>query len=124
MLILFYAQEKKSYLGFIPTDQAQFVERIRQVIQQQKSEQQKGRQIQLQQQQQMQQQQIPGAAQSGNQFLSFLKSPVRWLLIFLNAFLKMSKYIDNCDATSIFGLLSQTKLDKALLKAIIRLVGT
>jgi hypothetical protein len=39
--------------------QTQFVERIRQVIQQQKSEQ-KGRQIQLQQQQQMQQQ-LPGA---------------------------------------------------------------
>ena len=79
VLILFYAQEKKSYLGFIPTDQAQFVERIRQVIQQQKSEQQKGRQIQLQQQQQMQQQQIPGAVQSGNQIFRGM-SPAKWLI--------------------------------------------
>ena len=65
VLILFYAQEKKSYLGFIPTDQTQFVDRIRQVIQQQKSEQ-KGRQMQ-QQQLQQQQQQLPtsGANVSG-----------------------------------------------------------
>ena len=39
MLILLYSNDKKAYLGFIPNDQAQFVDRIRMVIQQQKSKQ-------------------------------------------------------------------------------------
>jgi len=39
VLILLYSNDKKAYLGFIPNDQAQFVERIRMVIQQQKSKQ-------------------------------------------------------------------------------------
>ncbi|XP_014485154.1 PREDICTED: mediator of RNA polymerase II transcription subunit 25-like isoform X2 [Dinoponera quadriceps] len=37
VLILLYTAEKKSYLGFIPNDQGAFVERLRKVIQQQKS---------------------------------------------------------------------------------------
>lgn len=37
VLILLYTAEKKSYLGFIPNDQAAFVERLRTVIQRQKS---------------------------------------------------------------------------------------
>ena len=39
VLILLYSNDKKAYLGFIPNDQAQFVDRIRMVIQQQKSKQ-------------------------------------------------------------------------------------
>ncbi|XP_032691032.1 mediator of RNA polymerase II transcription subunit 25-like [Odontomachus brunneus] len=37
VLILLYTADKKSYLGFIPNDQTAFVERLRKVIQQQKS---------------------------------------------------------------------------------------
>ena len=32
-MLLLYAIEKKSYLGFIPTDQSAFVDRLRKVIQ-------------------------------------------------------------------------------------------
>lgn len=71
VLILLYSNEKKTYLGFIPNDQTQFVERIRKVIQQQKMEQaqnQQSRQMQLQQQQQGmmgQQQQQPQMMMGG-----------------------------------------------------------
>ncbi len=34
MLILLYSNDKKTYLGFIPNDQVQFVDSIRRVIQQ------------------------------------------------------------------------------------------
>ncbi|XP_022903004.1 mediator of RNA polymerase II transcription subunit 25-like [Onthophagus taurus] len=37
VLILLYTAEKQAYLGFIPNDQAAFVDRLRKVIQQQKS---------------------------------------------------------------------------------------
>lgn len=37
MIILLYTSEKKGYLGFIPTDQVGFVEKLRKVIQQQKN---------------------------------------------------------------------------------------
>lgn len=37
VLILLYTPEKKAYLGFIPNDQGAFVDRLRKVIQQQKS---------------------------------------------------------------------------------------
>lgn len=37
VLLLLYTVDKKSYLGFIPNDQTAFVERLRKVIQQQKS---------------------------------------------------------------------------------------
>ncbi|KAK5643320.1 hypothetical protein RI129_007165 [Pyrocoelia pectoralis] len=37
VLILLYTAEKRAYLGFIPNDQAAFVDRLRKVIQQQKS---------------------------------------------------------------------------------------
>lgn len=37
MLILLYTAEKRAYLGFIPNDQNAFVDRLRKVIQQQKS---------------------------------------------------------------------------------------
>ena len=37
VLILLYSNEKKAYLGFIPNDQVSFVDRIRTVIQQQKT---------------------------------------------------------------------------------------
>merc|ERR1719186_2246418 len=40
VLILLYSNDKKAYLGFIPNDQASFVDRIRTVIQQQKTGQQ------------------------------------------------------------------------------------
>ncbi len=72
VLILLHSSEKKAYLGFIPHEQVQFVDRIRKVIQQQKVEQQQqqqqnqGRQQQQQQQQmnpQMQQQQMGGPQQ-------------------------------------------------------------
>lgn len=35
--MLLYTVDKKSYLGFIPNDQTAFVERLRNVIQQQKT---------------------------------------------------------------------------------------
>ncbi|XP_020293068.1 mediator of RNA polymerase II transcription subunit 25 [Pseudomyrmex gracilis] len=37
VIILLYTSEKKGYLGFIPTDQVGFVEKLRKVIQQQKN---------------------------------------------------------------------------------------
>lgn len=37
VLILLYTAEKRAYLGFIPNDQVAFVDRLRKVIQQQKS---------------------------------------------------------------------------------------
>ncbi|XP_060532010.1 mediator of RNA polymerase II transcription subunit 25 isoform X2 [Cylas formicarius] len=37
VLILLYTQDKRAYLGFIPNDQVAFVDRLRKVIQQQKS---------------------------------------------------------------------------------------
>lgn len=37
VLILLYTSEKRAYLGFIPNDQTAFVDRLRKVIQQQKS---------------------------------------------------------------------------------------
>lgn len=37
VLILLYTTEKRAYLGFIPNDQAAFVDRLRKVIQQQKN---------------------------------------------------------------------------------------
>lgn len=38
VLLLFYTMnEKRAYLGFIPNDQAAFVDRLRKVIQQQKN---------------------------------------------------------------------------------------
>lgn len=37
VLILLYTAEKKTYLGFIPNDQTAFVDRLRKVIQQQKT---------------------------------------------------------------------------------------
>lgn len=37
MLILLYTAERKAYLGFIPNDQVAFVDRLRKVIQQQKT---------------------------------------------------------------------------------------
>jgi hypothetical protein len=37
VLILLYTAEKRAYLGFIPNDQAAFVDRLRKVIQQQKT---------------------------------------------------------------------------------------
>ncbi|XP_019877940.1 mediator of RNA polymerase II transcription subunit 25 isoform X2 [Aethina tumida] len=40
VLILLYTSDKRAYLGFIPNDQAAFVDRLRKVIQQQKSTQQ------------------------------------------------------------------------------------
>ena len=39
VLMLLYSPEKKAYIGFIPNDQAGFVDRIRKVIQQQKTKQ-------------------------------------------------------------------------------------
>jgi len=57
VLILLYGSEKKSYLGFIPHDQASFVERIMTVIQQQKAGHMRQGQNMQQQQQMMQQQQ-------------------------------------------------------------------
>lgn len=39
VLMLLYSPDKKAYIGFIPNDQAGFVDRIRKVIQQQKSKQ-------------------------------------------------------------------------------------
>lgn len=39
VLILLYSKERHAYLGFIPNDQAGFVDRIRKVIQQQKNQQ-------------------------------------------------------------------------------------
>jgi hypothetical protein len=39
VLILLYSKERHAYLGFIPNDQAGFVDRIRKVIQQQKTQQ-------------------------------------------------------------------------------------
>lgn len=47
VLILLYTSEKRAYLGFIPNDQAAFVDRLRKVIQQQKSNQQLVRQGQV-----------------------------------------------------------------------------
>ncbi|KAJ8943634.1 hypothetical protein NQ318_005635 [Aromia moschata] len=44
VLILLYTADKRAYLGFIPNDQAAFVDRLRKVIQQQKSSQQQMRQ--------------------------------------------------------------------------------
>ncbi|XP_023012280.2 mediator of RNA polymerase II transcription subunit 25 isoform X2 [Leptinotarsa decemlineata] len=44
VLILLYTADKRAYLGFIPNDQAAFVDRLRKVIQQQKSNQQQMRQ--------------------------------------------------------------------------------
>lgn len=40
--MLLYSPEKKAYIGFIPNDQAGFVDRIRKVIQQQKNKQGQG----------------------------------------------------------------------------------
>lgn len=40
VLILLYTADKRAYLGFIPNDQVAFVDRLRKVIQQQKSTQQ------------------------------------------------------------------------------------
>lgn len=37
VLILLYTIEKRAYLGFIPNDQTAFVDRLRKVIQEQKS---------------------------------------------------------------------------------------
>lgn len=37
VLILLFTAEKKTYLGFIPNDQTAFVDRLRKVIQQQKT---------------------------------------------------------------------------------------
>jgi mediator of RNA polymerase II transcription subunit 25 len=37
VLILLYTSEKRAYLGFIPNDQAAFVDRLRKVIQHQKT---------------------------------------------------------------------------------------
>jgi len=51
VLILLYSNDKKAYLGFIPNDQASFVDRIRTVIQQQKTGQQVRAQGQMGQQQ-------------------------------------------------------------------------
>lgn len=45
VLILLYTADKRAYLGFIPNDQAAFVDRLRKVIQQQKSNQQQMRQV-------------------------------------------------------------------------------
>ena len=60
MLILLYSNEKKAYLGFIPNDQVSFVDRIRTVIQQQKTGQLRAAGMgQPQQQQQMGMQQQP-----------------------------------------------------------------
>ena len=39
VLMLLYSPDKRAYIGFIPNDQAGFVDRIRKVIQQQKSKQ-------------------------------------------------------------------------------------
>lgn len=39
VLILLYTVDKKTYLGFIPNDQTAFVDRLRKVIQQQKTSQ-------------------------------------------------------------------------------------
>lgn len=39
VLILLYTTDKKTYLGFIPNDQTAFVDRLRKVIQQQKTSQ-------------------------------------------------------------------------------------
>ncbi|KAJ8964091.1 hypothetical protein NQ317_004944 [Molorchus minor] len=44
VLILLYTADKRAYLGFIPNDQAAFIDRLRKVIQQQKSSQQNMRQ--------------------------------------------------------------------------------
>ncbi|KAG5897917.1 hypothetical protein JTB14_014033 [Gonioctena quinquepunctata] len=44
VLILLYTPDKRAYLGFIPNDQLAFVDRLRKVIQQQKSNQQQMRQ--------------------------------------------------------------------------------
>ncbi|CAH1159965.1 unnamed protein product [Phaedon cochleariae] len=44
VLILLYTTDKRAYLGFIPNDQVAFVDRLRKVIQQQKSNQQQMRQ--------------------------------------------------------------------------------
>ncbi|KAJ8922602.1 hypothetical protein NQ315_007633 [Exocentrus adspersus] len=44
VLILLYTPDKRAYLGFIPNDQTAFVDRLRKVIQQQKSTQQQMRQ--------------------------------------------------------------------------------
>jgi len=63
VLILLYSSEKKAYLGFIPNDQASFVDRIRTVIQQQKAGQM--RQGMQQQQQQGQQMMNPQQQQGG-----------------------------------------------------------
>jgi hypothetical protein len=75
VLILLYSNEKKAYLGFIPNDQVSFVDRIRTVIQQQKTGQLRaaaagmGQQMGMQQQQQqpgmMPQQQQQGIMQPG-----------------------------------------------------------
>jgi mediator of RNA polymerase II transcription subunit 25 len=56
-LILLYSNEKKAYLGFIPNDQVSFVDRIRTVIQQQKTGQLRAAGMGQQQQMGMQQQQ-------------------------------------------------------------------
>lgn len=37
ILILLYTAERRTYLGFIPNDQTGFVDRLRKVIQQQKT---------------------------------------------------------------------------------------
>ncbi|XP_026824639.1 mediator of RNA polymerase II transcription subunit 25 isoform X1 [Ooceraea biroi] len=47
VLILLYTAEKKTYLGFIPNDQTAFVDRLRKVIQQQKTSQASMRQGQV-----------------------------------------------------------------------------
>jgi mediator of RNA polymerase II transcription subunit 25 len=63
VLILLYSNEKKAYLGFIPNDQVSFVDRIRTVIQQQKTGQ--LRAAGMGQPQQQQQQQQMGMQQQG-----------------------------------------------------------
>ena len=70
VLILLYSNDKKAYLGFIPNDQVQFVDRIRKIIQQQKVEQQQQTQNRVQMQQMQpgqsgmqQQQQMPNQMQ-------------------------------------------------------------
>lgn len=47
VLILLYTTDKRAYLGFIPNDQTAFVDRLRKVIQHQKSTQALMRQTQV-----------------------------------------------------------------------------
>lgn len=69
ILILLYTPDKKTFLGFIPTNQQAFVDRLRKLIQHKQGGQQTQQQMQMSQQQQNPQQQQPQHQQQYSNYM-------------------------------------------------------